>query len=77
GRLSGLLDVTLRQALGALDVMGQVGVMPPETAQAASAVATARQGAGEIAHATLNFQAGQTTLGPVAVGLAPKVYELR
>lgn len=77
GRLSGLLDVSLRQAPRALDIMGQSGVMPPETAQAAAAVVTARQGAGEAARASLNFQAGRTTLGPVAVGPAPVVYELR
>jgi hypothetical protein len=77
GRLSGVLNVSLRQAPRALGAMSQSGVIPPETAEAASAVAAARQGAGDVAQATLNFQAGQTTLGPVAIGPAPKVYETR
>jgi hypothetical protein len=77
GRLRGVLDVTLRQAPEALGAMGDSGVIAPEAAQAASAVAQARQGTGEVARATLNFQAGQTTLGPVALGPAPKVYEVQ
>ncbi|MDB5467179.1 MAG: hypothetical protein JWQ46_1941 [Phenylobacterium sp.] len=77
GRLSGVLDVTLRQAPRALGAMGETGLLPPETAHAAAAVAQARQGTGDVARATLDFQAGQTTLGPVAIGPAPKVYESR
>lgn len=74
GRLRGTLDVSLRQAPRALGEMGQVGVIPPETAEAAAAVATARQ-QGDQARATLTFQAGRTTLGPVAIGPSPKIYE--
>jgi hypothetical protein len=37
-------------------------------------VAAARQGSGDIAQANINFEAGQTTLGPVAIGPAPEVY---
>ena len=77
GRLLGVLDVTLRQAPRALGAMGTEGVIAPEAAQAASAVAEARQGAGDTAQATLNFQAGRTTLGPVALGPAPKIYDPR
>jgi hypothetical protein len=76
GRLTGSLDVTLRQAPRALGVMGEAGVIPQPNAEAAIAVAQARQGAGDAAQATLTFQAGQTTLGPVAVAPAPKVYEV-
>lgn len=75
GRLRGRLDVTLRQAPMALGAMGQAGVIPPETAGAAAAVAEARQEGGDVARASINFEAGQTTLGPVAIGPAPKVYE--
>ena len=74
GRLTGVLDVTLRQAPRALAAMGDLGVVPPEQAQAAAIVAEARQ-AGDVAQASLNFQAGRTTLGPVAIGPAPKVYQ--
>jgi len=74
GRLRGVLDVTLRQAPRALGAMGESGVLPKETADAAAAVARAREGADEAARAEINFQAGRATLGPVAIGPAPKVY---
>ena len=74
GRLSGLLDVTLRQAPRALAVMGATGLIPPEAAAAGAVVIAARQGTAQAARATINFQAGQTTLGPVALGPAPAVY---
>ena len=74
GRLSGSLDVTLREAPKALDAMAQTGTIAPEAAMAASAVAVARQGSGDVASASITFQAGQTTLGPVAIGPAPRVY---
>ncbi len=74
GRLQGGLEVSLRQAPQALTAMAETGVIPPETAIAATAVAAARTGPGDIAHATLTFQAGQTTLGPVAIGPAPRVF---
>jgi len=77
GRLRGVLPVTLKQAPRALGAMGASGVLPKETADAAASVAEARQGSGQVARATLYFQAGETTLGPVAIGPAPKVYEPR
>jgi hypothetical protein len=74
GRLNGSLDVNLRQAPKALGAMAETGVIRPEAAMAASAVAAARQGSDDVARANVTFQAGQTTLGPVAIGPAPKVY---
>lgn len=74
GRLNGSLDVTLREAPKALGAMAETGVIRPEAALAASAVAAARQGAGDVARANVTFQAGQTTLGPVAIGPSPRVY---
>lgn len=74
GRLRGSLDVNLREAPRALTAMGETGVIPQDTAVAAAAVAAARQGSSDVARATLNFEAGQTTLGPVAIGPAPRVY---
>jgi hypothetical protein len=76
GRLRGVLDVGLRQAPRALSEMAQTGVLPPTAADAATAVAAARQ-EGDSARATLNFEAGQITLGPVALGPAPPVYRPR
>lgn len=74
GRLSGALDVTLREAPRALNAMAEQGTIAPETAMAAAAVAQARQAGDEAARATLTFQAGRTTLGPVALGPAPRIY---
>jgi hypothetical protein len=76
GRLRGVLNVSLRQAPHALDAMAQAGAVPPDAAAAASAVAAARQ-QGDVAQATLNFEAGRVTLGPVALGPAPTVYTPR
>lgn len=75
GRLRGVLEVTLRQAPRALSAMGDDGTIPKESAQAAADVAQARQGADGAARATVNFEAGRTTLGPVAIAPAPKVYD--
>lgn len=74
GRLSGVLDVSLREAPRALGVIGQSGAIPADRAAAAAAVAEARR-SGDLAHATINFEAGRTTLGPVAIADAPKVYD--
>lgn len=74
GRLRGTLDASLQQAPRALEAMGETGVIPQDAAQAASIIAQARSAGGDLARATLTFQAGQTTLGPVAIGPAPRVY---
>nr|QQZ51024.1 DUF2125 domain-containing protein [Phenylobacterium glaciei] len=74
GRLVGSMDVTLRQAPRALAAMAASGTLPPETALAAAAVAVAREDSASVARATLTFEAGRMTLGPVAVGASPRVY---
>ena len=74
GRLRGDLLVELRQAPRALIAMGQTGAAPPEAAAAAAAVVAARQGDGAAAQANITFEAGQATLGPVAIGPALRVY---
>jgi hypothetical protein len=76
GRLTGVMDVSLRQAPRALGAIGATGAIPQDRAAAAAAVATARQ-TGDLARVTLNFEAGQTTLGPVAIAPAPRVYDPR
>ncbi|HEY3696611.1 DUF2125 domain-containing protein [Phenylobacterium sp.] len=73
GRIRGSLDLTLRQAPKAITALADTGAISPEAAQAAAVVAAARRD-GETARATLTFQAGQTTFGPVAVAPAPRVY---
>ena len=77
GRLTGVLDLSLRQAPRVLRVLGNAGAIAPEAAEVGVMVAQARQGAGDTAQAALNFQAGRATLGPVALGPAPRVYEPR
>ncbi|MFN3524052.1 MAG: DUF2125 domain-containing protein [Phenylobacterium sp.] len=74
GRLRGALAVELRRAPAALSALARTGAIPPETAEAAAAVIAARQAGGSEARADLVFQAGRTTLGPVALGPAPRVY---
>jgi hypothetical protein len=76
GRLRGVLAVNLRQAPRTLAAMTDMGLIPASAADSAGAVARARQ-EGDTARATLNFEAGQTTLGPVALGPAPKIYTPR
>lgn len=72
GRLRGDVQAELRQAPAALAVLGP-GVSA-EAAAAAAAVAAARQGDAPLARAAINFEAGQVTLGPVALGPAPRVF---
>ncbi len=76
GHLSGVLDISLRQAERALAAMSSTGVIARDRAEAAAAV-TAARASGDVAQATLNFEAGQMTLGPVAIAPAPRVYEVR
>jgi hypothetical protein len=77
GRVSGELDATLKQAPRVLAALDETGLVPPEIIAAATLVAVARQGTGDTVHAAIDFQAGRTTLGPVAIVPAPKVYEIR
>jgi hypothetical protein len=73
GRLRGSLDITLSQAPMALDALGASGAVPPAAADAARAVAAARE-EGPAVRARLTFEAGRTTFGPVAIAPAPKIY---
>jgi hypothetical protein len=49
------------------------GPLAGEASRAALAVVAAHDQGG-VAAVTLHFQAGQTTVGPVAIGPAPRVY---
>jgi hypothetical protein len=76
GRLRGSLDAQLTKGSGGLLAMGETGLIEPNSAQIAAAVVQARElmNDGKSAQATITFEAGRTTLGPVAIGPAPKVY---
>jgi len=73
GRLKGSLNVALRAAPRALAAMTQSGAIRPETAATAASVLDASR-QGSVDAVTIDFQAGQTTLGPAAIGPSPKVY---
>jgi len=53
--------------------MTQSGAIRPETAATAASVLDASH-QGAVDAVTIDFQAGQTTLGPAAIGPSPKVY---
>jgi len=72
GRLRGELDVMLNRPLQALSALGRIEQTDPNALGAATAVARARGEAN--VELNLGFEAGQFTVGPVAVGPAPKVY---
>lgn len=73
GRLVGAINIALRKAPDVIGVMGMAGAISPEATIAATAVALARQ-EGDKASLNLQFQAGMTTLGPVIVAPAPRIY---
>ncbi|MGA0599932.1 DUF2125 domain-containing protein [Caulobacter sp. KR2-114] len=73
GRVSGSLNASLRQAPQALGAMGEAGrITPAAASQGAQAARAAQQG--DVAHMVLDFQDGQTKLGPVVIGPAPRVF---
>ncbi|MCX8498811.1 MAG: DUF2125 domain-containing protein, partial [Caulobacteraceae bacterium] len=76
GRLRGSLNTQMNRGSGALLAMGETGLIEPAAAQIAAAVVQAREltSDGKSAQATISFEAGRTTLGPVAIGPAPRVY---
>ena len=73
GRLRGSLGVSVRQAPRTLAAMSDWGALPPESAREAESVVGARA-SGPLVNLTLDFQAGRTTLGPAAIGPAPRIY---
>jgi hypothetical protein len=72
GRLQGSLRLTLRQAAKVVGALGAQGDLAPDAAR--SALAVTGVGGAPAAALTLEFQAGRTTLGPVAIGPAPRLY---
>ena len=73
GRLTGELDLVLHQAPRTLTAMGEAGAVSPDAARALSAVAGAMQ-QGPTVSLPMVFQAGRTTLGPLAIGPSPRIY---
>jgi hypothetical protein len=73
GRLEGTLNASLRHGDRMLTALAETGAIDPYAARLADAVLQSTP-AGALDHTTLTFEAGRTTLGPVALGAAPKVY---
>jgi hypothetical protein len=73
GYLAGDLSLSLSKAPQGVMALGAVGVLPEETAAVASGL-TGVQLPGKPLEATLGFHDGQTWLGPLPLGPAPRVY---
>jgi hypothetical protein len=74
GRLQGGVSLGLGALPAAVTAFGDAGALEPVAAHNAAVVAQASSATDPNAKATLNFQAGATTFGPVSIGPAPRVY---
>ena len=75
GRLRGQADFVIRgDASNAMRAVGQDHIVEPMAADAVALILQAEEQAGWRTEIPLTFQAGVTTLGPVAVGPAPKPF---
>ncbi len=74
GRVQGALNLTLQKGPAAIALLGQAPGTSAAALAAAAAVAEARRLVGGPAALDLTFEAGQTTLGPVRIGPAPRVF---
>lgn len=68
GRLRGKLDLRLSEGSTGMMALGATGVLPPETAAVGAGLA------GSGAHFTLKFKNGETLVGPLPIGKAPRIY---
>jgi hypothetical protein len=73
GRLAGRVDLVLHQAPRTLNAMDEAGALTQDVARAVATVAGAEQEGPTVA-LPLSFEAGRTTLGPIAIGPAPRLY---
>jgi hypothetical protein len=73
GRLRGALPLRLKGAPRLLTALGQAARLPPRGLDVAKAVLAAHDASG-VTQVGVDFEAGQTTLGPAAIGPAPRVY---
>ena len=73
GRLAGAMVVRLAGVPRLLGALVADAPLAPEVAKAARAVLAARA-LKDAATVTVYFQAGQTTLGPVAIGPSPRIF---
>ena len=74
GRLRGQALLQLKNGGDAARLLGVDLALDPTAAGAAADIIDARTGAGAKAAVDLTFQAGATTLGPIAVAPTPKLF---
>lgn len=72
GRAKGALTLTLGSASDGMLALGAIGALPPETAAVGAGLSALGGGSG--IEATLTFDGGQTLLGPLPLGPAPRLY---
>lgn len=73
GRLAGAMTIRLTGIPRLLGALVADAPLAPEVAKAARAVLAARA-LKDTATVAVHFEAGQTTLGPVAIGPAPRIF---
>ena len=73
GRLAGVVDLDLKGAPRLTQLLTERAGLSPEAAKAAQMVIDAG-GTGGKTGVSLHFEAGRITLGPVALGPAPRLY---
>ena len=73
GRLRGSILAQIKGAPGLLSALGAGGALSLEAAHAATMIVGLDR-RGPAVRTTLDFEAGRMTLGPVALGPAPRIY---
>ena len=68
GRLHGKLALKLQEGPSAMMALGAAGVLPQDTAETGAGLAPKQ------AKVTLRFTGGETQVGPLPIGRAPKLY---
>jgi hypothetical protein len=74
GRLSGMINLGLARLPASLAAFAQAGALDPGLVRGAGEIVQARAASAPTAKVDLTFQAGAATLGPLAIGPAPRVY---
>jgi hypothetical protein len=74
GRLRGALQAELREVPPSVADIAPGGSVDPAAVLAAAAAAMAQRAGGGVAQAGVTFDDGQTFLGPLPVGPAPRIY---
>ncbi len=74
GRLRGTIDIDVTRAPVALSALARTEFVDDAAAGVASTVAQAREDRERRARMAVTFEAGVTTVGPIQIGPAPKLF---